>query len=59
MHISLKAYSQNKFRIFVAKMFGTVEPFLKDHPIDDKNVVSQDRWLLMTGSVVLKCRSFC
>ncbi len=25
----------------------------------EKNVVSQDRWSLVTGSVVLKCWSFC
>ena len=38
---------------------GTVEPVLKDHPIDHKNVVCQDRWSLVTGSVILKCRYFC
>ncbi len=36
----------------------TVEPVLKDHPIGHKNVVYQDRWSLVTGSVVLK-GSFC
>ncbi len=36
-----------------------VEPILKDHPIGHKNVVCQDRWSLVTGSVMLKCRSFC
>ncbi len=35
----------------------TVEPVLKDHPIGHKNVVCQDRWSLVTGSVILKCRS--
>ena len=35
----------------------TVEPILKDHPIGHKNVVCQDRWSLVTGSVLLKCRS--
>ncbi len=37
----------------------TVEPVLKDHPIGHKNVVCQDRWPMVTGSVILKCRSFC
>ncbi len=37
---------------------NTVEPVLKDHPIGHKNVVCQDRWSLVTGSVILKCRSF-
>ncbi len=33
----------------------TVEPVLKDRPIDHKNMVSQDRWSLVTGSFTLKC----
>ncbi len=37
----------------------TVEPVLKDHPIGHKNVVCQDRWSLVTGSVYRKCRSIC
>ncbi len=37
----------------------TVEPVLKDQPIGHKNVVSQDRWSFVTGSVVLKSRTFC
>ncbi len=37
----------------------TVESVLKDHPIGHKNVVCQARWSLVTGSFVLKCRSFC
>ncbi len=37
----------------------TVEPVLKGHPIGHKNVVCQDRWSLVTGSVIWKCRSFC
>ncbi len=40
-------------------MENTVEPVWKDHPIGHKNVVRQDRWSLVTGSVVLKCGSFC
>ncbi len=36
----------------------TVEPVLIDHPICLKNVVCQDRWSLVTGSVTLKCWSF-
>ncbi len=38
---------------------GTVGPVLKDHPTGHNNVVCQDRWSLVTGSVILKCRSFC
>ncbi len=38
---------------------GTVEPVLQDHPIGHKNVVGQDRWSQVTGSVILKCKSFC
>ncbi len=37
----------------------TVEPVLKDHPIGHTNVVSQDRWSLVTGLITLKCRTFC
>ena len=36
----------------------TAEPVLKDHPIGHTNVVSQDRWSLVTGSVTMKCGSF-
>ena len=32
----------------------TVEPVLKGHPISLENVVFQDRWSLVTGSIVLK-----
>ncbi len=38
---------------------NTVEPVLKDHPTGHNKVVCQDRWSLVTGSVILKCRSFC
>ncbi len=31
----------------------TVEPVLKDHLIGHENVVFQDRWSLVTGSIVL------
>ncbi len=37
----------------------TVEPVLKYHTIDHKNMVSHDRWSLVTGSFTLKCRTFC
>ena len=33
------------------KCTGIVEPVLKDHPIGPKNVVCQDRWSLVTGSI--------
>ena len=36
-----------------------VEPVLRDQPIFYKNVVCQDRWFLVTGSVILKYGSFC
>ena len=32
---------------------------MKDHPIGYKNMVSQDRWSLVTGSYTLECRAFC
>ncbi len=31
----------------------------KTTPIGHKNVVSQDRWSLVTGSFTLKCVIFC
>ena len=37
----------------------TEERVLKDHPIGYKSVVCQDRWSLVTGSVILKLMSFC
>ena len=37
----------------------TVEPVLEDRPIGHKNVVSQDRWSLVTGSVAMKYRTLC
>ncbi len=42
----------------------TVEPVLKHCHIGHKNVVSQDRWSLVTGSLTLNthvhvCRTFC
>ncbi len=40
-------------------VFYTVQPVLKDHPMGHKNLVCEDRWSLVTGSVMLKCRSFC
>ncbi len=33
----------------------TLEPVLKDHPFRHRNVVSQDRWSLVPGSIALKC----
>ncbi len=36
-----------------------VELVLKDRPIVHKNMVSQDRWSLVTGSFTLKYRIFC
>ncbi len=41
------------------KNTSTVEPVLKDHPVDHKNMVSQDRWSLVTGSFTLKYVTFC
>ncbi len=31
-----------------------VKPFLKDHPTGHKDVVSQNMWCLVTGSITLK-----
>ncbi len=48
------------FKIFDSKVHNlyTVEPVFKDH-IGHAKVVSQDRWPLVTGSIPLKCRTFC
>ncbi len=40
-------------------VYNTVEPVLKDHPIGHQNMVSQNRWSLVTGSFTLQCRTFC
>ncbi len=37
---------------------NTVQSPLRDCSIRHKNVVSQDRLFLVTGSVILKCRNF-
>ncbi len=42
--------------IFLAQLC-TVEPLLEDCPNGHKNVVSQDRWSLVTGSITLKYRT--
>ncbi len=52
-------YMRNGYIYMYVHSSGTVEPILKDHPIGHKNLVCRDRWSLVTGSVVLKCRSFC
>ncbi len=36
----------------------TVKPFLKDHPMGHTNVVSEDRWSLVAGSITLQYRTF-
>ncbi len=36
-----------------------VKPVLRDYPIGHKHMMSEDRWSLVTGSVILKCRSLC
>ncbi len=44
------------------QQINTVEPVLKDRPIGDKNmhdIVSQNRWYVVTGSFILKCRTSC
>ena len=35
----------------------TVEPVLKDYPFCKENVIFQDRWSLVTGSIVFNCGS--
>ncbi len=34
-----------------------MKPVLKDHSIGHKYAVSQDRWSLVTDSIILKCRT--
>ncbi len=43
----------------MTRILTTVEPALKDRRIGHKNMVSQDRWSLMTLSVALKRGTFC
>ncbi len=38
---------------------STVEPTLKDHLFDHKNMVPEDRWSLVAGLFTLICRTFC
>ncbi len=40
-------------------LWYTVEPVLEDHPMGHKNVVSQDRWSLVTGLTTMKCMTLC
>ncbi len=51
-------YCHHVFAVLTEHIYCTVEPVLKDHPIGHKNMVSQDRWSLVTGSFTLKCRTF-
>ena len=44
-------------KVFLSQ--GTVKPVLKDHPICYNHLVSQNRCSLVTGSMTLKCRTFC
>ncbi len=37
----------------------TGKPFLKDRPVGYKYMVLQDRLSLVTGSITLKCVTFC
>ncbi len=48
-----KLVNQNK-SVINTPLFCTVEPVLEKHPIAHKNMVSQDRWSLVTGSFTLK-----
>ncbi len=50
---------QTQFSVECYLLPNTVEPVLKDRSIGHKNMVSQDRWSLVTGSVALKCGTFC
>ncbi len=38
----------------ISRPSSTVESVLKDQPFDHKNMVSQDRWSLVTGSIAVK-----
>ncbi len=42
------------FRLEEIELLYTMKPVLKDHPIGHKNMVSQGRWSLVTGSFTLK-----
>ncbi len=54
LNVHLDVYSKfNQYFLIV----DTVEPF-KDSPIGHKNVLSQDKWSLITGSIIAKCSSF-
>ena len=46
-------------RLFTMKHFIYLEPVLTNHPIGHKNMISQDRWSLVTGWFTLKCKTFC
>ena len=51
-------YILSQVRIWLtADLFTTVEPVLKSHRIGHSNIVSQDRWSLVTGSITLKYRT--
>ncbi len=58
-HSCLQNHDVSNHLSNITVVCGTVVSVLKDHPIGHKNVVCQDRWSLVTGSEILKCRSFC
>ncbi len=54
----MREWAQENMHIMVpatleAQSGYTVEPVLIDHPFGHKNMVSQDRWSLVTGSFTL------
>ncbi len=66
LKVWLQVYSWNQgiFESFLPWMYSLFEiqwyQSWKTTPKNGhKNVVSQDRWSVVTGSVMLKCRSFC
>ena len=53
-------YTDNRlYTINLTVQYCTVEPVLEDGPIGHENVVSQDRWSLVTDSITLKNRTYC
>ncbi len=56
--VTLYLLGKTRLKLQVASLVltYTVESALKDYPIGHKNMVFQDRWSLVTGSVALKCR---
>ncbi len=55
-YTSLNTTNKTKHHIKALSSY-TVELILKDHPTDHKNVVCQDRWSMVTGSLGMHCNA--